>query len=79
MTDGAEGCRVRWDTVGAMSLNGNRFKISPENKPCPECLGYPPLKVIDGRFQPQCETCGGRGTVERDPQRTGQGNGETVA
>ncbi|MGE3077277.1 MAG: hypothetical protein AB7J35_21105 [Dehalococcoidia bacterium] len=41
-----------------MGLNGNRFKQPTGRKPCPECLGYPPLKVIDGRFQPQCDTCG---------------------
>lgn len=45
----------------AMGLNGNRFKPRAGAIDCPECHGYPPLKNIDGRFVPQCATCGGHG------------------
>ena len=46
-----------------MGLNGNRFKDREGVVFCPECKGYPPLKNIDGRFVPQCETCGGQGKI----------------
>ena len=46
-----------------MGLNGNRFKPSAHSQPCPECLGYPPLKPKDGRLVPACEKCGGLGSV----------------
>jgi hypothetical protein len=46
-----------------MGLNGNRFKLSEHSKPCPECLGYPPLKLSDGRLRPECKTCDGAGSV----------------
>src|SRR5688572_8516483 len=46
-----------------MGLNGNRFKISDGRRPCPECKGYPALKVVDNRHVPHCDTCGGRGSV----------------
>lgn len=48
-----------------MALNGNRFKQPPGKAPCPECHGYPPLKVENNRFVPKCDTCGGGGWVER--------------
>lgn len=50
-----------------MALNGNRFKLSDRSKPCPECHGYPGLKLRDGRLVPECVTCGGDGYVPRDP------------
>lgn len=49
-----------------MSLNGNRFKLSDRSKPCPTCLGYPPLKLFEGRLRPECETCDGLGSVPRE-------------
>lgn len=49
-----------------MALNGNRFKIGPNRKPCPECHGYPPLKPFEGRLRPECPTCEGQGSVPRE-------------
>jgi hypothetical protein len=46
-----------------MGLNGNRFKLASRRKPCPTCKGYPPLVIIELRHVPQCDTCGGRGSV----------------
>lgn len=48
-----------------MALNGNRFKLSPNRTHCPECKGYPPLVVRDGRHVPVCFVCEGRGFVDR--------------
>jgi len=49
-----------------MGLNGNRFKTTRKSQPCPKCLGYPPLVVVDQRHVSSCETCGGLGTVPRE-------------
>jgi DnaJ-class molecular chaperone len=54
-----------------MGLNGNRFKLSPQSIPCPTCHGYPRLVVIEYRHVPQCDTCGGQGSVPRAKSASG--------
>ncbi len=61
-----------------MGLNGHRFKLSDASRPCPDCLGYPPLVFTDGRLVPTCERCDGAGNVphERDAKAAPEGGSD---
>ena len=60
-----------------MGLNGNRFKTTRNSHPCPKCLGYPPLVVVDQRHVPSCETCGGLGSVPREADEKAAPEGDS--
>jgi DnaJ-class molecular chaperone len=56
-----------------MTRRGNRYRLAPENKECPQCHGAPPLVVKDGRHVPEyCPTCEGRGSVPRESTDTSE-------